>query len=199
MSTYEHGHDSDSTPSELRRPLDQTAQWDVSRQGPRRTVGAAGHNARMTYEHPAIADPLVFLRGAFLELGRKVGPGDRTLMEAAHAVDRLSDLLAESGAAADERAPVGHSHDARTTPVDCADASLFELAGAKLDDRDATLAHGLAAVHELARLVEEARNVATDLYLVHYEQGTLEKALAELTVLPAWLTDEPQDEQLPLG
>jgi hypothetical protein len=46
--------------------------------------------------------------------------------------------------------PAG-THDPAATPVDCLDATLFELAGARLDDRAATLAHGLEALRELQR------------------------------------------------
>ena len=49
-----------------------------------------------------------------------------------------------------------HPHNPAEEPETCATAVLHELAGAKLDDRAETLAHGLAAVSALARQVEAA-------------------------------------------
>lgn len=55
-----------------------------------------------------------------------------------------------------------HTHNPAETPEDCLDAVLFELAGAKMDDRAATLAHGLEAAHALARQRDEARDPGED-------------------------------------
>jgi hypothetical protein len=48
--------------------------------------------------------------------------------------------------------------DPRATPVDCLDATLFELAGSRLHDRAATLAHGLEALRGLQRRLAYAES-----------------------------------------
>jgi hypothetical protein len=60
-----------------------------------------------------------------------------------------------------------HSHSAEEHPEDCAEATLFELAGAKLDDRAETLAHGQKAVHTLARQLDAARAAADQTHHWH--------------------------------
>ena len=47
-----------------------------------------------------------------------------------------------------------HQHNAAQHPADCLDAVLDELAGARLDDRAGTLAHGRAAAHALEQRAE---------------------------------------------
>lgn len=117
-------------------------------------------------------DPTVFA-------GVHLGPGGGTVVwpgGATIAAGALYDAAVRSA-----RTP----HDPRTEPQDRADASLMELAGAKLSaqERQETLDHGLAAVRELGRQVAQARLWARAAYHEWYD-----KALVERDNPPDWLT-----------
>ena len=57
-----------------------------------------------------------------------------------------------------------HRHNAWDDPEGCLEAVLHELAGARLEDRAETLAHGLEATRALAHRADEARRYARLLY-----------------------------------
>jgi hypothetical protein len=75
-------------------------------------------------------------------------------------------------------------------PKDCADAALYELAGAEMsgEERTATLRHGELAVHELARQVTEARAWSRLLWLWAVAHGDGQDILFEGDV-PNWLRE----------
>lgn len=79
-----------------------------------------------------------------------------------------------------------YRHNPALTPEDCLGAVLHELAGARLSDRAATLAHGLEALHHLTRERDEARAWARG-----YEHGMF---TVDTDEPPAWLTKRLADE-----
>lgn len=84
-----------------------------------------------------------------------------------------------------------HTHNAWDMPEACLEGSLMDLADGSLEERAATLAHGLEALRALAHEADEARRYARLLYQ-QAMFGMLDYAALgvpmEVEEWPGWLT-----------
>lgn len=167
----------------LEHARDTTVQSSTASRAPSDTV------ARMTeyYDHDHRAE------AAFLDYVAAPTPDTEHAAELTIATlqRRYDALLRRLDGDAQPPLTPPHGHNAWDEPEACLEGSLTDLAEGALEDRPATLAHGLEALRALVHDVDEARRYARLLYqqvmfgLLDY--GALGVPMDE-DEWPAWLT-----------